>query len=105
MKRGAIVPTRRQINGVKKMRKTVTAILGALLIAGSSVQVATASTHHHRVHAAASEQFRNANNYVEGGARTFCSTEPGNPYNPQTDYQGWSAWRQLGAWDSRNDCD
>jgi hypothetical protein len=21
-----------------------------------------------------------------------------------TDYGGWSAWRQLGAWDSRHDC-
>jgi hypothetical protein len=22
----------------------------------------------------------------------------------QDDYIGWSAWRALGAWDSRNDC-
>jgi hypothetical protein len=90
------------------MRKTVITILGAMLIAGSSVQMAAASTHHYRDYrapVAASEQFRNANNYADGGARTFCSTEPGNPYNPRTDYQGWSAWRQLGAWDSRNDCD
>ena len=85
------------------MRKTVIAILGTMLIAGSSVQMAAASTLHHRAHVAASEQFRDANNYA--GARSFCSTEPGNPYNPQTDYQGWSSWRQLGAWDSRNDCD
>ena len=88
-----------------KMRNTVLTVLGAVLIAGSAVQMATASTRHHRAPAAASQQFRNANNYVEGGARTFCSTEPGNPYNPQTDYQGWSSWRQLGAWDSRNDCE
>ena len=90
------------------MRKTVLTILGALLIAGSAVQMATASEHHvrkaYRAPIAASQQFRNANNSVEGGASTFCSTEPGNPYNPQTDYQAWSAWRQLGAWDSRNDC-
>jgi hypothetical protein len=89
-----------------KMRRTVITILGAMLIAGSSVQMATASTrHHHRAPAVASQQFRNANDFADGGARTFCSTEPGNPYNPQTDYQGWSSWRQLGAWDSRNDCD
>jgi hypothetical protein len=90
-----------------KMRKTVITILGAMLIAGSAVQTATASTrhHHHRVPAVVSQQFRNANDFAGGGARTFCSTEPGNPYNPETDYQGWSSWRQLGAWDSRNDCD
>jgi hypothetical protein len=88
-----------------KMRKTVVTVLGAMLIAGSSVQMASASTHHHRAHVAASEQYRYANDYIAGGARTFCSTEPGNPYNPETDYQAWSAWRQLGAWDSRNDCD
>jgi hypothetical protein len=87
------------------MRKTVITILGAVLIAGSAVQMAAASTRHHRAHAAASRQFLNANNSAEAGASTFCSTEPGNPYNPQTDFQQWSAWRQLGAWDSRNDCE
>jgi hypothetical protein len=86
------------------MRKTVLTILGAVLIAGSAIQMATASERHYRAPAAASQQFRNANNSVERGASTFCSTEPGNPYNPETDYQGWSSWRQLGAWDSRNDC-
>jgi len=86
------------------MRKTVVTILGALLIAGSAVQMATASAHHYRTPAAASRQFRNANNSVERGASTFCSAESGNPYNPETDYQGWSSWRQLGAWDNRNDC-
>ena len=86
------------------MRKTVLTILGAVLITGSAVQIATASERHHRAPAVASQQFRNANNSFERGASTFCSTEPGNPYNPETDYQGWSSWRQLGAWDSRNDC-
>jgi hypothetical protein len=88
-----------------KMRKTILIVVGALLIGGSAVQTATAAEHHvHRVPAAPGEQFRNANNSVEGRAGTFCSTEPGNPYNPETDYQTWSAWRALGAWDSRNDC-
>jgi hypothetical protein len=89
------------------MRKTVLTIFGALLIAGSAVQIATAAEHNvrnYRVPAATGEQFRNANNSVEGRAGTWCSTEPGNPYNPETDYQTWSAWRALGAWDSRNDC-
>jgi hypothetical protein len=91
----------------KKMRKTVLTIIGALLIAGSAVQMATAAEHQVRNYqrsTAAVEQFRNANNSVEGGASTWCSTDPGNPYNPQTDYEGWSAWRQDGGWDSRNDC-
>jgi hypothetical protein len=88
------------------MRKTVLTILGALLIIGSAVQMATASEparNAYRVPAAASE-FRDANNSVEGGGKNFCSQEPGNPYNEQTDYTGWSAFRNSGAWDSRNDC-
>ena len=87
------------------MRKTIITTLAALLIAGSAANMATASARHiHRAPVAASEQFRNANNSIEGRAKTWCSTEPGNPYNPDTDYQAWSAWRALGAWDSRNDC-
>ena len=87
------------------MRKTIITALGALLIAGSAVQMTTASARHVRQEpAAASDQFLNANNSVEGRASTFCSQEPGNPYDERTDYTGWSAWRQSGAWDSRNDC-
>jgi hypothetical protein len=82
----------------KKMRKTILTIIGTLLIAGSTLQMATAAEHHVR------EQFRNANNSVERSASTWCSTDPGNPYNPATDYEGWSAWREDGGWDSRNDC-
>jgi hypothetical protein len=29
--------------------------------------------------------------------------EPGNPYNKAEDYMGWSAWRDRGGWDDRND--
>lgn len=92
------------------MRKTVTIILCALLIAGSAVQMASATTEHHarkahRTPAAASEQLLNANNSSASGANASCQNrEPGNPYNPQTDYMGWSSWRENGAWDSRNDC-
>jgi hypothetical protein len=91
-----------------KMRKTAITVIGVLLIAGSAFQMTAASARHlreaHRALAAAGEEFRNANNSIGGRASTFCSQEPGNPYNKQTDYTGWSAWRQLGAWDSRNDC-
>ncbi|OIQ69752.1 hypothetical protein GALL_486430 [mine drainage metagenome] len=98
------------------MRKTILTILGALLMAGSAIQIALATdqvsstTEHHmhkvrRMAAAASEQFLNANNASEGRANASCQNrEPGNPYNPQTDYTGWSSWRESGAWDSRNDC-
>jgi len=98
------------------MRKTVLTILGTLLIAGSAIQMASAAddvnstTEHHarkaqRTPVAANDQFLNANNSSAGGANASCQyREPGNPYNPQTDYTGWSSWRENGAWDSRNDC-
>jgi hypothetical protein len=47
------------------MRKTVLTILGAVLIGGSTVQVAAAAERHtrkaHRAPVSASQQFRNAN--------------------------------------------
>ena len=90
------------------MRKTILTILGVLLITGSAVQMATASSYRFRkaysAPVALSQQFRNANNSTDGRAKTFCSQEPGNPYNEQTDYMGWSAFRESGEWDSRNDC-
>lgn len=34
----------------------------------------------------------------------YCADhEPGNPYNKETDYMGWSAWRVRGGWDASND--
>jgi hypothetical protein len=90
------------------MRQAVLTILGALLVAGSSAQIATASEHHvqnaRRAPAAIGEQFRNANDSIARRASGFCSQESGNPYNEQTDYMGWAAFRESGAWDSRNDC-
>jgi len=91
------------------MRKSVLTILGALLIAASAVQMATESEPHvrkgYRAPVAASQQFRNANNSIEGRASTSCQNrESGNPYNEQTDYEEWSAWRAGGGWDSRNGC-
>jgi hypothetical protein len=54
----------------------------------------------YRAPVAVSQQFRNANNSIGGPASTSCENrEPGNPYDEQTDYQGWSAWRASGAWD------
>ncbi|MGA2056645.1 MAG: hypothetical protein ABSG88_15185 [Bradyrhizobium sp.] len=34
---------------------------------------------------------------------TCGAREPGNPYDKQTDYWDWSAWRTRGGWDGRND--
>ncbi len=85
------------------MKKTIITTLGVLLLAGSLAQMATASARG-LYRAPASEQFSNANNSVEGQAKSFCSQEPGNPYNEQTDYMGWTAFRDNGSWDSRNDC-
>jgi hypothetical protein len=89
-----------------KMRKLAITILGALLITGLTAQIATASEHHrsgaHRAALATGEQFRNANNLA---ASTSCQNrEPGNPYDKETDFEGWSAWRNSGGWDSHNDC-
>jgi hypothetical protein len=83
------------------MKKTILSAVAALLIAGSMAQVTPAFARHDAL--ASSRTFRNALDSDNGTAR-WCSTEPGNPYNPETDYQTWSAWRAIGAWDSRNDC-
>jgi hypothetical protein len=86
------------------MHKTIISALGALLILGSTAQMTPASAHHARqAPAVPSETFRNAYGSSSNGARA-CSTEPGNPYNQQTDYLAWSAWRGEGSWDSHNDC-
>ena len=38
------------------------------------------------------------------GVSTYCAMiEPGNPYSPVYDYEGWSNWRVRGGWDSRGD--
>jgi hypothetical protein len=87
------------------MRKTIITTLGVLLIAGSAANMATASARAMGdALVADTQQFRNANNSIDSRASTWCSTEPGNPYNPQTDYMAWSAFRASGEWDSRNDC-
>jgi nicotinamidase-related amidase len=89
------------------MQKTTLTILGALLVAGSVVQMASATEHHrkHRTPVAATEQFRNANNASEVHASAACQNkEPGNPYNRETDYWGWSSWQEDGGWDSSRDC-
>jgi len=66
-----------------------------LLIAGSTVQAATAENHHVRkarvAPIAASQQFHNANNSLFNQHRviTDCQyREPGNPYDERTDYIG-----------------
>jgi hypothetical protein len=87
------------------MRTTLIVALGVLLAAGSKAELTAAPARHVRSEAAAvDEQFRNARNSIKGHVATLCSHHMGNPYDKQTDYTGWSAWRQPGAWDSRNDC-
>jgi hypothetical protein len=92
------------MNG-EKMQKTALTIFGALLIAGSMVQMASATEHHrkHRTHVATSEQFLNANNAAHANA-ACANKEGGNPYDRETDYWSWSAWQESGAWDSHADC-
>jgi len=86
------------------MRKTILSALSVLLIAGSAAQLTPAFARHvGHAPTASNETIRNAYDSANGAAG-WCSQEPGNPYNPNTDYQAWSAWRALGAWDSRNDC-
>jgi hypothetical protein len=42
-----------------------------------------------------------ANSYARAG--TCAGYDAGNPYNKETDYMAWSAWRARGGWDDRND--
>lgn len=90
------------------MRKASLIIFGALLVAGVTAQMAVASDYQGRKAyrpAAAAGQFSNAYDSSIDNAKASCQgREAGNPYNEQTDYQSWSAFRVSGAWDSRNDC-
>ena len=43
-----------------------------------------------------------ANAYAQASA-ACADHEPGNPYNKDTDYMAWSAWRVRGGWDPTND--
>jgi hypothetical protein len=43
-----------------------------------------------------------ADAYAQAGS--CAGYEPGNPYNRDTDYLGWSAWRARGGWDDRSSC-
>jgi hypothetical protein len=77
------------------MRKIALTILGALLIAGSTVQTAPTEPHHLRKARVAprpeSQQFRNANDSFlnKGQVIPDCQyREPGNPYDERTDCMG-----------------
>ncbi len=88
------------------MRKTALTIFGALLVAGSMVQMASATEHHvrkHRAHAAVTEQFLNANNAAPANA-SCQGREVGNSHDRNTDYQAWSNWEAIGSWDVRGGC-
>jgi hypothetical protein len=94
------------------LKKSFTIIGTLLLVALFDQANASTGRHVHRVESTLlSQQFLNSNNASDGngisprGRNASCQNrEPGNPYNMQDDYQSWSSWRQLGAWDSHNDC-
>jgi hypothetical protein len=88
------------------MQKTALTIFGALLVAGSMVQMASATEHHmrkHRTHAAVSAQVLNANNAVHANAACQ-NREAGNSFDKDTDYLTWSNWEAIGSWDVRGGC-
>jgi hypothetical protein len=78
------------------------------LMAASAVRVASAAVRHgHKsslVPVEAVGKLRNANDSFAWSVHASCGQESGNPYDRQTDYLAWSAFRNSGAWDSRNDC-
>jgi hypothetical protein len=97
----------------KEMPNNSFTILGALLLVVSIDKAdGMAGRHVHKAESTLlSRQFVSFNNAIEGnalsarGPNASCQNrEPGNPYSMQDDYQQWSSWRQLGAWDSHNDC-
>jgi len=101
----------RTLSMEKKMPKSLFVVIGVLLVTASTTGIATGATYHTRKAKLShlSQRFLNSNNLSEGTSTSARSAscqnrEPGNPYNMQTDYIGWSAWRASGAWDSRNDC-
>ena len=88
------------------MKKIAMSALSALLIGGTTIYMTTASARRpHKTPTTASEQFRDVYNSSSIHPAVSCEgREAGNPYDKSTDYQGWSSWRQLGAWDDRNGC-
>jgi hypothetical protein len=85
------------------MKTTMLSALGAFLTVAAAVQGTPAFARYSREAPATSNQFRDAFAGTDGPSQS-CSKDPGNPYNSETDPGGWSAWRQSGSWDSRNDC-
>ncbi len=88
------------------MQKTALTMFGALLVAGSMVQMASATEHHihkHRMHAAASAQFLNANN-ADRPSVACQGRDVGNSKDKDTDYLTWSQWEAGGSWDVRGGC-
>jgi hypothetical protein len=79
------------------MRKTILTILGAVLVAASTVQIAAAAEHHrarkvHRAPAPVSEDFRNSNDYYAPSRDSNDNYAPSSPWQ-QPD---WSRY-QNGA--------
>jgi hypothetical protein len=70
---------------------TKLSLLGVAAIAACTAFAVPASAQHRA----------SLNAYDQAG--TCAGYDPGNPYNKETDYLDWSAWRARGGWDPRND--
>lgn len=72
---------------------TKLSLVGVAVVAACTAFAVPAFAQHRAVH------------LVDAYAQTnYCAGhEAGNPYNRQTDYMGWSAWRVRGGWDASRD--
>jgi hypothetical protein len=67
-------------------------LLGVAAVAYAALAVPAFAQH---------KTFHPANTYAQTEA--CAGYESGNPYNRDTDFLSWSAWRVRGGWDDRND--
>ena len=74
---------------------TKLSLLGVAAIAACTALAAPAFAQHRTTSASA------LNAYDQTGSCP--GYDPGNPYNKETDFMDWSAWRARGGWDARND--
>ena len=72
---------------------TKLSLLGVAAVAAFAAFSAPAIAQHRMTH--------QVNAATEGD---WCANrEAGNPYNKETDFLAWSAWRVRGGWDDHND--
>ena len=71
---------------------TKLSLLGVAAVAAYAT-LAVPAFAQHRIHA--------VNAYARACGAGY---ESGNPYNKDTDYWGWSAWRVRGGWEDAGNC-